>query len=55
MRGLRALRLLHVVVVIDGVAAVVVLPVLNLQVVQERLVGVVAVAGLKKRTLIGVN
>ena len=47
--GLGALSLLDVVVVVDGVAAIVVVAVLDLEVVQKLLVGVVAVAGLKKK------
>ena len=47
VRGFRSLRLLYVVVVVDCVAAVVVVAVLHLEVVEERLVGVVAVAGLE--------
>ena len=46
VRGLGTFGLHHVVVVVDGVATVVVFAILDLKVGQERLVGVVAVAGL---------
>ena len=49
VRGLGPLCLLDVVVVVDGVAAVVVVAVLDLQVGQELIVAVVAVAGLEKK------
>ena len=50
--GFRALCLLDVVIVVDRVAAVVVVAVLHLQVVEEALVAVVAVAGLEKQGFI---
>ena len=47
-RGLRALSLDHVVVVVDGVPAIVVVAVLDLKVIQKGFVRIIARAGLKE-------